>query len=352
MPSQSATTFPSGPSFAPSSKPSQSPSISYSLSPSSNPTFEVSITCPGYSVAGGNENNLVNATYVICSFEACPSNYYSYNSIRLYISSNLSRPYSLGKPYAILMDSYGHVKCKDYTAYSCYIRYLVSCQVFHLYQTCLDGDVCYAQHTIHELGSSRNLHSLEPTTAPSGPSSSPTASRTLDRRMLVSCAPFSFSNRPNSYIDCASTPYRCANCSFVACPSTQIRVTLLNSVGSGHQFVLYNSDGRNIFQRTIGTGHQGGYVPYSFAYSGECSLFTLVATCELSCSGSYAIYGSIVSPSPSSVPTVNKKANGTSAAPTIGPSVPSIRCPSYLLTSHSDDYHYHYAEVGRPYDID
>jgi hypothetical protein len=170
----------------------------------------------------------------------------------------------------------------------------------------------------------------------------------------VSC-PF-FSTTYSS--DCTAADAVCPSCSFTACPSTTIQVQLTNAEGFTYQyFTIYSPSGRNIFSSYIA---EGSDVAYTFDYDGDCTSFTLVATCDYygeSCSGAYVIGGAIAEPSsaPSTLPT-GPSVSPTSLRPTttMAPSgsptsEASIECPFYHAynTSLATKVH-HLIELTRP----
>jgi hypothetical protein len=158
--------------------------------------------------------------------------------------------------------------------------------------------------------------------------------------------------------DCTAADVVCPSCSFTACASTTIQIQLTNAERFSYQyFTIYSPSGEYIFSSYIA---EGSDVAYTFDYDGDCTSFTLVATCYYygeSCSGAYVIGGAIAEPSsaPSTLPT-GPSVSPTSLRPTttIAPSgsptsEASIECPFYHAsnTSLATKVH-HLVEFTRP----
>jgi hypothetical protein len=158
--------------------------------------------------------------------------------------------------------------------------------------------------------------------------------------------------------DCTAADVVCPSCSFTACASTTIQIQLTNAERFSYQyFTIYSPSGEYIFSSYIA---EGSDVAYTFDYDGDCTSFTLVATCYYygeSCSGAYVIGGAIAEPSsaPSTLPT-GPSVSPTSLRPTttIAPSgsptsEASIECPFYHAsnTSLATKVH-HLIELTRP----
>jgi hypothetical protein len=184
--------------------------------------------------------------------------------------------------------------------------------------------------------------SSSPTSMPTrAPSRKPTRTPTRNPSIpyfahSVSCAFFSTTYTS----DCTAADSECPSCSFTACPSTSILVQLNNANSNSYyqQFYIYGPAGEYVYSSFITEENR---VFYTLNYDGECTSFTLVATCDYyqSCSGAYVIDGAIAEPSsePSMIPS-GPSVFPTSSNPTktASPSPePSIRCPFYDASNTS-----------------
>ena len=180
--------------------------------------------------------------------------------------------------------------------------------------------------------------SANPTITPTGPSLMPSPAPTFTSSPTfsssVSCASFSTTYAS----DCTAADTVCPSCSFTACPFTTIHVKLTNSGSYDYQyFYLFGPSMEYLYSSSITEGY---YVSYTFYYDGECTSFTLAATCgygSQSCGGTYLIGGAIAEPSavpsrkptgPSVVPTSLRPTK--TIVPSVSPSkVSSVKCPFY-----------------------
>ena len=304
---------PSGPSFSPSTAATAVPiEVHPTEEPSTAPISAGSLICPVYFAT---LTYYAMDNYVVCSFVACSNTYLS-------IESNSSL-----ESYAVLRDSQGlYLSAGSSFAYTTSSN--SGCQTYQLDQGCRYYDSCSAQYTI--FGGS----SLAPTTSPTGPSQVPspvpvpTVAPTFSTS--VSCAFFSTTYTS----DCTAADSDCPSCSFTACPSTTIQVRLTNANSDSYYqlFYIYGPAGEYVYSTYI---TKGGRVSYTLNYDGECTSFTLVASCgyDQTCSGAYVIDGAIAEPSsePSIIPT-GPSVYPTSLNPTTTSSPsssPFIRCPFY-----------------------
>jgi hypothetical protein len=113
-----------------------------------------------------------------------------------------------------------------------------------------------------------------------------------------------------------------------------ILVQLSNATSNSNyqQFYIYGPAGEYVYSSFITEENR---VFYTLDYDGECTSFTLVATCDYdqSCSGAYVIDGAIAEPSsePSMIPS-GPSVIPTSSNPTMTASPSpeqSILCPFY-----------------------
>ena len=212
---------------------------------------------------------------------------------------------------------------------------------------CLFGDILRRQiyyTCTSELRKGASPPTSLPTINPSGPSGQPTA---VPTPRMPSSAPSSAAPTFSTAVSCPffSTTFSycyladavCPSCSFKACPSTTIQVQLTNADRDSYQeFTIYGPTGYYVFSSYIVPGSD---VPYTFNYDGDCTSFTLVATCAYgkSCSGAYVIGEAIVEPTsaPTAVPT-GPSVLPTSLRPTMSPTVEeSIECPFYHASNTS-----------------
>lgn len=198
----------------------------------------------------------------------------------------------------------------------------------------LQFNICNtSSDTSIELSHSWSIYTAfaNPTITPTGPSivpsPAPTVTSSPTYSSSVSCA--YFSTTYTSYCPTAGTA--CPSCSFTACPSTTIYVKLTNtnSYYSSQYFYLLGPNMEYLYASSITEGYD---ISYTFYYDGECTSFTLLATCNYgSCSGAYIIGGAIAEPSP--VPSIQPTGPSvvpTSFVPSVSPStLPSVKCPFY-----------------------